>query len=70
VARPYILRSSGGGLAFIWGAAADVPVPDDYNGDGKTDVAVYRPCSGHWFEMNQITLQWGATGDIPMPRRP
>jgi plastocyanin len=26
-----------------------VPIPGDYDGDGKTDIAVYHPASGLWF---------------------
>ena len=47
--------------------AGDVPVPGDYNGDGLTDVAVWRPSTGEWFVRGQFTVQWGGTGDVPVP---
>jgi hypothetical protein len=52
-------------------------VPGDYDGDGKTDVAVFRTLAGHWFILLSSTnysswgtYQWGGTGDIPIPRTP
>ena len=39
----YILRSTDGGLTAVsWGLGIDMVVPGDYDGDGKTDVAVIR----------------------------
>ena len=32
-----------------WGLNGDVPVADDYDGDGVADLAVYRPSTGEWF---------------------
>ena len=56
-----------------WGVNGDVPLPGDYDGDGKADITVYRPSSGHWFILKSSTnsafmiYQLGTTGDIPVP---
>ena len=39
----------------------------DFNGDGDTDVSVYRPSNGRWFSMDEGQIQWGRTGDLPVP---
>ena len=48
-------------------------MPGDYDGDGKTDFAVFRPLTDAWYVIpssspsNFIVQQWGASGDIPVP---
>ena len=56
-----------------WGQAGDIPVPGDYDGDGRTDFAVWRPATGEWFVIDSSTgqprpaaQQWGQAGDVPV----
>jgi hypothetical protein len=63
-----------------WGLATDKVVPGDYDGDARTDVAVWRPTDGNWYWIRSSSktvgntpgatssvTQWGTAGDIPQP---
>ena len=55
-----------------WGASTDFPVAADYDGDGKSDLAVWRPSDGVWYIVQSYTgtplgVAWGLSGDVPIP---
>jgi hypothetical protein len=39
----------------------------DYDGNGTSDISVYRPSDGGWYISGQSDTQWGTAGDIPVP---
>ena len=48
-----------------------MPVPADYDGDGRADVGVYRPATGTWC-LNGTTagfsaVVWGDPVALPLP---
>jgi hypothetical protein len=55
-----------------WGLEGDIPVTCDYDNDGKSDYAVFRPSDSNWYVINSSTgtgwnQLWGQTGDVPVP---
>lgn len=46
----YVLGGPGSQQTFYgWGMSGDVPVPGDYDGDGKTDFSIFRPSTNTWW---------------------
>ena len=63
------------GFGIVWGMPGDKAVPGDWDGDGRTDVTVWRPSDGNFYYRQMPagaapttgTVHWGGAGDIPQP---
>lgn len=78
IGRWYVKKSSNNEIiSQQWGLAEDYPLQGDFNGDGYSDFAVFRPSIASWFVLysNQVSIpqtfvfkQFGLPGDHPVPR--
>ncbi len=57
--KGYDRNVSGGYVDIAWGSTAsaydDVPVPGDYDGDGKANLAVWRRANGTWYVKSPLS---------------
>jgi len=58
-------------FALQFGTSADKAVPGDFTGDGKADIAFWRPSTGNWFilrsdDLSFFAFPFGTTGDVPV----
>lgn len=58
---------------YFWGELDDIPMPGDYNGDGISDLGIFRPRDGTWWLLLKTpvgdaaqTMFWGQEGDVPV----
>jgi hypothetical protein len=62
------------GLGFqplTFGQLGDIPLAEDFSGDGTDELAVFRPSNGTWYILDVVAnqfqaVQFGTNGDKPV----
>jgi hypothetical protein len=70
----WYIRLSGGNGSVVsqpWGLATDKLYPGDFDGDGNTDIGVWRPSTGTFYAIRSsdhtlLQVQWGLSFDLPV----
>jgi len=65
-------RSLDGFAAVQFGISTDAITPADFTGDGKADIAFWRPSNGSWYVLRSedfsfFAFPFGAPDDKPAP---
>lgn len=47
--------------------ASGIPVPGDYDGDGRAEIALYDPETGTWHMKGMTEIVFGDAEDLPVP---
>ena len=70
----YVVSLSLGKIFKIASTGTFQRIPGDVDGDGKTDVTIYRPSNAQWWVLKSggnfatySTYGWGVAGDVPEP---
>lgn len=63
---------TGSEILTSFGSVGDIPAVSDHDGDGRADIAIFRPTTGEWWIRNSgdksiRTLRYGSEGDRPFP---
>lgn len=66
-----VIGRQGGFLLYHGNSALFTRTENDFDGDLKTDISVFRPSGGNWFIQQStrglLTRQWGVGTDKPTP---